>query len=100
MTADYSFIPLKIQTYKDTTVKTIIYPASLNLFLNLYTPSNSLNSSNFKLFKLINAVMSSTMTGYSPMLNAERGTLNTELFKPFKLQTLQTCLLTLSCLRR
>ena len=33
------------------------------------------------LFKLINAVMSSTMTGYSPILNAERGTLNAELFK-------------------
>ena len=25
--------------------------------------------------------MSSTMTGYSPILNAERGTLNAELFK-------------------
>gem|GEM_PF-3411381 len=29
--------------------------------------------------------MSSTMTGYSHILNAERGTLNAELFKLFKL---------------
>gem|GEM_PF-3303494 len=43
MTADYSFIPLKIQTYKDTTVKTIINPAWVKLFLNLYPPSNPSN---------------------------------------------------------
>jgi len=43
-------------------------------------------------FKLLNADMSSTMSGYSPILtrNTERGTLNSELFKPFKRQTLQT----------
>ena len=41
-------------------------------------------------FKLLNADMSSTMSGYSHILNAERGTLNAELFKPFKRQTLQT----------
>ena len=78
MTADYSFIPLKIQTYKDTTVKTIIYPAWVKLFLNLYPPQHETrnaehgtrNSSNPSNFKLINAVMSSTMTGYSPILNA------------------------------
>ena len=44
----------------------------------------------FKLFKLLNADMSSTMSGYSPIFNAEHGTLNAQLFKPFKLQTHQT----------
>jgi len=32
----------------------------------------------------MNADMSSTMSGYSPILNAERGTLNTKPFKLFK----------------